>query len=121
MRVPTGVPSMARRGVWLGAILAAALLAAPRSATAGAPLPVVFEANHGQTDPRVKFLARGAGYALFITTAEAVLADRQTGQAVRMRLRGARQDVEVTGLEPLPGRIHLSSASTATPRQASSS
>lgn len=104
MRVPTGVPSMARRGVWLGAILAAALLAVPRSA-AGAPLPVVFEANHGQTDPRVKFLARGAGYTLFITTAEAVLADRQTASPAPSASR----------------RATLSSASTATRRQASSS
>jgi hypothetical protein len=70
------------------------------------PLPLVFEENRGQADPRVKFLARGAGYTLFITAAEAVLADRRTGQAVRVRLRGARPDVQVAGLERLPGRIH---------------
>jgi hypothetical protein len=78
-----------------------------KSATdAYGPLPLVFEENRGQADPRVKFLARGAEYVLFITAAEAVLADRRSGQAVRVHLRGARPDVEVTGLEPLPGRIH---------------
>jgi hypothetical protein len=33
-----------------------------------------FEANHGQTDRRVKFLARGRGYTVFLTATEAVLA-----------------------------------------------
>src|SRR5688500_10696516 len=29
-------------------------------------LPLTFEANHGQTDPHVQFLARGPGYTLFL-------------------------------------------------------
>src|SRR5262245_47704175 len=67
---------------WL--VAAEPLLAAPHSvASSGSPLPLVFEENHGQADARVKFLARGAGYVLFITAAEAVLADRRTGQVVR--------------------------------------
>lgn len=37
-------------------------------------LPLAFEANQGQTDPQVKFLSRGAGYSLFLTPTEAVLA-----------------------------------------------
>jgi hypothetical protein len=36
-------------------------------------LPLGFEANAGQTDERVKFLARGKGYGLFLTAQEAVL------------------------------------------------
>src|SRR5262249_11696571 len=37
--------------------------ATPRSpAASSSPLPLVFEENRGQADPRVKFLARGAGY-----------------------------------------------------------
>lgn len=39
-----------------------------------ANLPLSFEVNEGQTDSRVKFLARGAGYALFLTQDRAVLA-----------------------------------------------
>jgi hypothetical protein len=42
-------------------------------------LPLSFEANHGQTDLQVKFLARGSGYSLFLTPAESVLALRQEG------------------------------------------
>ena len=37
-------------------------------------LPLSFEANQGQTDPQVRFLSRGAGYSLFLTSTEAVLA-----------------------------------------------
>src|SRR5437879_2744049 len=36
-------------------------------------VPLSFEANRGQTDPRVKFLSRGSGYTLFLTGDEAVL------------------------------------------------
>jgi hypothetical protein len=36
-------------------------------------LPLSFEANAGQTDAHVKFLSRGAGYTLFLTSTEAVL------------------------------------------------
>jgi hypothetical protein len=39
-------------------------------------LPLSFEANHGQTDGRVKFLTRTGGYTLFLTGDEAVLAIR---------------------------------------------
>ena len=55
---------------WL--VAAEPLVAAPRSSAASdSPLSLVFEENRGQADPRVKFLARGAGYVLFITAAEA--------------------------------------------------
>src|SRR5256884_9504347 len=46
-------------------------------------LPLSFEANRGQTDPRVKFLSRGSGYTLFLTSDEAVLALRGQEPAVR--------------------------------------
>src|SRR5438132_10642748 len=42
-------------------------------------LPLYFEANQGQTDPQVKFLARGAGQALFLTSTEAVLVLTKAG------------------------------------------
>ena len=38
-----------------------------------AALPMAFEANLGQSDPRVKFLAHAPGYTLFLTDQEAVL------------------------------------------------
>ncbi|MGH9433410.1 MAG: SBBP repeat-containing protein, partial [Terriglobia bacterium] len=57
--------------------------AAPNAATRArviqtyGKLPLAFEANLGQTDPQVKFLARGSGYTLFLTGDGAVLALRQ--------------------------------------------
>ena len=39
-------------------------------------LPLHFEPNEGQSDGRVKFLAHGRGYGLFLTTSEAVLSLR---------------------------------------------
>jgi hypothetical protein len=83
---------------WLA--VANAALAAPHNAPdSGPPIPAVFEENRGQADPRVKFLARGAGYSLFITAANAVLVDRRTGRAVRVRLLGEQPNGEVAGLE----------------------
>jgi hypothetical protein len=37
-------------------------------------LPLSFEPNQGQTEARVKFVARGSGYSLFLTPQEAILA-----------------------------------------------
>jgi hypothetical protein len=43
-----------------------------------ARLALAFEPNRGQTDARVKFLARGYGYTLFLTNDEAVLSLRSS-------------------------------------------
>jgi hypothetical protein len=51
-----------------------------------------FEANRGQTDEAVNFLARGAGYALFLKPTEAVFALTSTGGASLER----RRDYSVT-------------------------
>ena len=80
-----------------------------------AGLPMMFEANDGQTDSRVKFLSRSAGYTLFLTNDEAVLSlqakarsrapnSKTAGAHVRrdvltMRLVGADHATEVTGLD----------------------
>jgi hypothetical protein len=90
-------------------------------------LPLSFEANRGQTDARVKFLARGAGYTLFLTPQESVLslrgrashtnaADTVRGgggrfaaapasfATVRMRLLGGNARARLVGIAPLPGK-----------------
>ena len=69
-------------------------------------LPLIFEANRGQTDARVKFLSRGPGYTLFLTPGEAVLSLRGTegkGHALRVKLVGAEAAPKMTGLDRLPG------------------
>ena len=54
-------------------------------------LPLSFEANRGQSDSRVKFLSRGSGYSLFLTSNEAVLVlSRSGGEESRTASRGAR-------------------------------
>ena len=95
-----------------------------------------FEANQGQTDPQVRFLARGAGYSLLLTSTEAVLrlqkpAPREVetpalalhklplGHAkeakapvpretatLRMQLIGANAHPTVTGQAALPGTVN---------------
>jgi Beta-propeller repeat len=67
-------------------------------------LPFSFEPNLGQTDPRVKFLARSRGMTVFLTSTETVLLTARC--AVSMRLEGANPDPAVHGVDPLPGRNH---------------
>src|SRR5947208_15594855 len=47
--------------------------AKPKVVDAYGKLPLSFEANQGQNDARVKFVSRGSGYTLFLTSSEAVL------------------------------------------------
>ncbi len=88
----------------------------PRVGETYGRLPLSFEANQGQTDSQVKFLSRGRGYTLFLTSTEAVLGlnspqspprtQRIASSAVnlRMKLVGANPTAQVTGLEELPGK-----------------
>ncbi len=68
--------------------------------------PLSFEPNRGQTDPAVRFLARGAGYTFFLTPAESVLVLKGAAAdppVFRARLTGASAESLFTGEEPLPG------------------
>jgi hypothetical protein len=70
-------------------------------------LPLRFEPNQGQTDPQVRFLARGAGYGLFLTPNQTVLTLHPSGRStsvIQMQLAGANSAARVTGANPLPGR-----------------
>jgi hypothetical protein len=72
-------------------------------------LPMTFVANQGQSDDVVRFLARGDGYSVFLTDAEAVLSLRSRPRSnepdavVRMRLVGANPHPRVTPLDAQPG------------------
>ncbi len=94
-----------------------------------------FEANHGQTDGAVDFLARGTGYTLFLKPTEAVFAlrrqsagtpedgserltDEGTGRAkrqsvqpasssvLRMQMVGANRAASVAGVDELAGKVN---------------
>ncbi len=94
---------------------------APTAADYG-QVPVSFEANVGQTDERVRFLARGSGYTLFLTPTEAVLTLQKSVPAetaddefdetlvheyvVRMEMLGANKNAAVVGRTPLAGKVN---------------
>ncbi len=106
--------------------------AAVRISSEYGKLPISFEVNQGQTDGSVQFLARGAGYTLFLTPGEAVLSlnavhakaaqpgspigprdARASGgkvepilpsSTVRLQLIGANTRAEVVGVDALPGK-----------------
>jgi len=55
-----------------------------------AALPMSFEANNGQSDPRVKFLARAPGYMLYLTQEEADLSLTEAGPDKARLFHGRR-------------------------------
>jgi hypothetical protein len=75
-------------------------------------LPLFFEPNQGQSAAQVKFLARGAGYGLFLTANETVLqlqssalsSQDPSSLVIRMRLDGANASARVSGASLLPGK-----------------
>ena len=81
-------------------------------------LPLRFEANLGQTDSRVKFLSRAAGFNLFLTSTDAVFELRSSSGEVpqrsenvkarssvlRMRFHDVSPNPRVVGLDELPGK-----------------
>lgn len=107
-------------------------LTKPRIISAPSELPPSFELNAGQTNPRVRFLARGANYGLFLADREAILvfgpslsrngtrsgsvrsggasqqqpsaaSHRLSATGFRIQLAGANPDPDVKGIDELPG------------------
>jgi beta-propeller repeat-containing protein len=94
-----------------------------RRQTVFSRLPLRFEANAGQTDPHVEFLARGPGYSLFLARSEAILSLSKPSRAprpaaapglpsepsfvrsavLRMTLVGAKKSPQAIGIDRLPG------------------
>ena len=102
-------------------IALAALSSAGHGAISSAPLappvplacPLVFEANDGQADEQVKFLARGAGYTAFFTSTEAVLRLGGGHATVRLKPVGADPAARIVGDDELPGaRRHFRDAAS---------
>jgi len=102
----------------MSALAAAGALAPANAATqaqvsqAYGQLPLSFEANHGQTDAQVNFLARGSGYSLFLTPTQAMLdmqgepgasASGGADTVLTMQLVGSNPAAQPVGLNQLPG------------------
>jgi uncharacterized repeat protein (TIGR01451 family) len=79
---------------------------APAPRDAFGRLPLSFELNQGQTDPRVKFLARGQGYGLFLSDNGAVFSFSKPAAALQLRLQGAATSPTVSGVDELPGKVN---------------
>jgi hypothetical protein len=95
-------------------------------------LPLAFEANQGQTDSQVKYLARGNGYTVFLTANDAVFAlqsaaqnpaaraaaksahrtqaapapQKQRNAAIDMKLVGGNRHPQIAAGTELPGRTN---------------
>lgn len=95
-------------------------------------LPLQFEVNRGQVDPRVRYLTRGSGSTLFLTDDEAVLVlsrhekapesetmspldrrdrgrrekGKRVSSVVRMKLEGSKPKPRLDGLDRLPGNVN---------------
>src|SRR5438034_2964756 len=65
-------------------------------------LPLSFEANQGQSDAQVQFLARGHGYSLFLTPTEAVLTLPNAERGMRNASEVAW--IERSGIQDAGGR-----------------
>ena len=92
-----------------------AVLSQAQATTGYGKLPLSFEANRGQVDPRVNYLAAGQGYKLFLTSNEAVLLMRgrsaettasATSSILRMALVGGNVAAPAAGLESLAGKVN---------------
>jgi hypothetical protein len=89
-------------------------IAARQIARAYDQIPLIFEANQGQSDAQVKFLAHGNGYGLFLTPEEAVLVLQQPAaraglptrpaSVVRLQLAKANPSPEISAADELPGK-----------------
>ena len=105
----------------------AAMAAFALNALTGMAAPLYFEANHGQVEHGVQFIARGSDCNVLILPTEAVLIlgqgdgissplpfdrvasiGRSTGQTrcVRFRLAGANAQAQATGLGELSGKVN---------------
>jgi hypothetical protein len=90
-------------------------------------MPMAFEANEGQSDSRVRYIARGSGYSLFLSDLETVIALNRYGNGLsaksdfpktgkgpkllgqdvlRLSLVGGSRGVVFEAQDPLPGMSH---------------
>ncbi len=120
------------RGLWTAAFalcVSSTVFANPNTPTSPnlAKLPMSFEPNRGQADPQFKFVARGSGYTLLLSPAEADLGLRSAADSstqakdpagpalanvvkapnpyatLRLRFLGANAAAKIEGLDEQPG------------------
>ena len=96
-----------------GSTFAAPATVSARSLLSTAKLPLAFEPNRGQTDPRASYVAHGSGYGLFLTPTEAIVAlsgalsakgGNSSTASIHMQLEGSAATANIAASEPLPGK-----------------
>jgi hypothetical protein len=123
--LPQSVSNMTRGTARLSLATSPLWASKARIAADHMKLPLSFEPNQGQTNRSVRFLSRGSGYALYLTSDEALLSllrpsasvakerlsplhktktDDFTPTLLRMKLVGANPAPIVSGIEELPGK-----------------
>lgn len=65
--------------------------------------PLYFEPNQGQTDPRFRFLARGAGFLTFLDGQQAVFVNKATTKPIRLRFLDSQAPLAAAGEDKLAG------------------
>ncbi|MBI2828240.1 MAG: Ig-like domain repeat protein, partial [Acidobacteria bacterium] len=74
-------------------------------------IPLHFESNEGQADASVRFIARGAGYAMYLGASEAAVTigvsdSTLRSRTVRLRMVGANAQPAAKGEDELPSRVN---------------
>lgn len=85
--------------------------ATAKAKSALAQLPLSFEPNRGQTDPRVQYLSRGPGYTVFFTKDETVMAlkstqDKTSNAVVRMKFVGGTNSATAQPIDELSAKTN---------------
>lgn len=123
--LPQSAPNPTHRTARLSFAKSALGPSTARTAAEHTKLPLSFEPNQGQTKRPVRFLSKGSGYALYLTSDEAFLSllrppaggvkdrllpfhktkmDDFTPTLLRMKLMGANPAPIISGMEQLPGK-----------------
>src|SRR5262245_20091181 len=96
---------------WKSAILYMLLMASPAAAAAETKIqsiPLFFEANRGQADSAVRFVARGHGYNLLLTPTGTQLVLRHAGRRmfISTDIVDANPNARIRGEESQPGTVN---------------
>jgi hypothetical protein len=63
-------------------------------------LPLTFQANKGQTDPRVQYMSQGDGYSVFLTSQGMVLSLRSSASTADSKASAATSNASGTSSAP---------------------
>ncbi len=102
------LPSLSALFVLATFAVAATAQVAPKPRLARAPMPLLFEANQGQTALQARFLARSQGSVVFLTGHGVTV--KTAHRAVAMDFAGAAAQPLAVGVQPASTRVHYLSA-----------